>query len=202
MQSLGLYRQVMKTWESVNLNLQEQPDNLVKSKSWQIIGDALRVTGDLDKSQVILEQALAIAEKLNDSEAIANTLLNLANTKRPQGKADIALDIYKQALAASSELPLVLPAALRLNKLSLLVEHNQTDGLSEKFLAIQLILQQLPVSRVSVESRINFARTLIQLATNEQKEFGSPTSTSFGEMADLWAIAVQELHEHGPVQLR
>ena len=192
LESLGLYRQGLKTLEMVNARLQAESNNMVKGKSLQVLGDALRAIGDLEQSQSILEEALAIAERFNDSEAIGSTLFSLANTVRLQGNTTRALNLYEQAKERSAYLPLELHMALYLNQLNLLVEAGTTDDLSAEIAEIQFIFNQLPVSRVSVDSKINLAGSLIQLAQQEAEEFGEPISTNFSEIANLLAIAIQE----------
>jgi CHAT domain-containing protein/predicted negative regulator of RcsB-dependent stress response len=192
LQSLGLYRQALTTLETIKTTLEEQPNNLVKAKSLQILGDALRVTGNLDQSQSILEQALEIAQTLNNPEAIANSLLSLANTRRLQGELKTALDLYEQGLKISSDLPLELQIALHLDRLSLLVQEKTTKNLSLEISQIEANLHQLSVSRFSVESRINLARTLISLVETETADLGNPVSTNFSAIAFFLAIAVQQ----------
>ncbi|HEY9706703.1 MAG TPA: tetratricopeptide repeat protein, partial [Oculatellaceae cyanobacterium] len=67
LQTLGLYRQAQTTLEQLNEKLQAQPDSLVKATGLRSLGVALQVVGDLEKSQEVLEQSLAIAQRLKSS---------------------------------------------------------------------------------------------------------------------------------------
>lgn len=92
---MGLYRQAIKTLTLVKETLQQQPDSPIKAKGLQSLGEALRVVGNSTLSQEVLQQSLAIAEKLQDRSLIATTLLSLGNTARVQQKPEAAIQYYK-----------------------------------------------------------------------------------------------------------
>ena len=81
LQLLGLYSRAIKTLKAVKETLQNQPNSVLKARGLQSLGEALRVAGDLNQSQEVLQQSLAIAEKLPSREALT------AATKKPKPMA-------------------------------------------------------------------------------------------------------------------
>ncbi|MFB8787389.1 MAG: tetratricopeptide repeat protein [Potamolinea sp.] len=95
---LGLYRRALTTLTEVNQTLQTQADSPLKATGLRHLGNNLRLIGDLSESQKVLEQSLAIAQKLPSPPDIAATLLSLGNTAR----SSQATAISPQALSTSS----------------------------------------------------------------------------------------------------
>ncbi len=156
LQDLGYYRRASKILQSVQTKLIDEPDSEQKIATLLSFGDTLRATGNLEQSQVVLEEALEIANKLNsDSNTI---LLSLGNTIRALGNrvsesatiktlglsesrclidnnSKNASDYYLQAAncyqqaAFSSNLATQVKA--RLNLLSLAVQQQEIEIISE-----------------------------------------------------------------------
>jgi tetratricopeptide (TPR) repeat protein len=70
------------------------------------LGNTLRLVGDLDRTRIVLQQSLAIAERLREESRssseesasdISGILMSLGNTVRAQGETDTALKFYRQA---------------------------------------------------------------------------------------------------------
>ncbi|MDF0555202.1 CHAT domain-containing protein [Kamptonema sp. UHCC 0994] len=186
LQVLGLYNQAIKNLKLVKESLQYQPDTLLKARGFQSLGDALRVVGDLNQSQEVLQQSLAIAEKLKSPEALTAAMISLGNTFRVQQKPEVALDFYQRAVKASPT-PLHTIEA-QLNQLSLLLDQKQWS--EAKFLSpkIQLLLNDLPASRTAIYARINLAHSLIKIG---QKDGEERQLTNYQVPAQLLAIAVK-----------
>ncbi|MCA1993587.1 MAG: tetratricopeptide repeat protein, partial [Coleofasciculus sp. S288] len=91
LQAMGLYRQAEQTLTEVNQTLQNQPDSLLKVTGLRHLGNVLRVVGDVSKSQQVLEQSLAVAQRLPSPTAIAEALLALGNTAHAQARTLLAL---------------------------------------------------------------------------------------------------------------
>ncbi len=83
LQDLGYYRRASKMLSSVQTKLTNKPDSKSKIAALLSFGNTLRVTGNLEQSQVVLLEAENIAKKLEvDSSPI---LLSLGNTVRAFG---------------------------------------------------------------------------------------------------------------------
>jgi tetratricopeptide (TPR) repeat protein len=108
--------------------------------------------GELNQAQKVLEQSLAIAQKLPVPESIASTLLSLGNTARLQKQSVAALDFYQRAAAESPSPNLQIQA--QVNQLSLLVDQKEWSKTLALVPQIQSNLTQLPLSRTSVNARL------------------------------------------------
>ena len=166
LQALGLYNQAKKILEGdVKLLLDNQSDSVLKAKGLLSLGNALRVVGDLDKSQATLKESLIVAQEVQSKETEAEVLLSLGNTAQIEQKTKEALNYYQQAARISNKQTTQLQA--KLNQLPLLVEKKQrseADSLSQQ---IQSKLENIPPNRFSVNARINFANSLKKIARNQ-----------------------------------
>ncbi|MCL1467468.1 CHAT domain-containing protein [Argonema galeatum] len=185
LQRMGLYHETIKTLNEINVTLKHEPDSLLKAKGLQSLGNALRVTGELAQSEEILAQSLVIAQKLTAPESIASILLSLGNTARFQGKPQAALDYYQRADRTSSSLNLQIQA--QVNQLSLLVDEKEWSKAIELVPQIQSILTRLPLSRTTINVRINLAKSLIKIG-----KIGKINSLNSSNIGQLLATAVQE----------
>ncbi len=182
---LGLYREALDTLKRVNASFKEQPDTLLKAKELKSLGEAWQAVGELNQAQKVLEQSLAIAQKLPAPESIASTLLSLGNTARLQKQPAAALNFYQRAAAESPSPNLQIQA--RVNQLSLLIDQKQWSQTLTLIPEIQSNLTQLPLSRTAVNVRINLAQSLMKIAKQ-----GNISSSSSSEIAQLLATAVQQ----------
>ncbi|MFB2920444.1 CHAT domain-containing protein [Aerosakkonema funiforme] len=185
LQRLGLYRQAIETLDQINANLKKQPDTPIKVKGMQSLGIALRVVGELDRSQKVLQESLAISQKLSDPELIASSLSGLGNTARLQKKSQPALDYYRNAVQTSSS-P-YLQTRVQVNMLSLLVEEKKWQDAIKLVPQIQSNLSRLPLSQIAINARINLANSLMKMG---RKAEVYPLNKS--EIAELLATAVQQ----------
>ena len=162
LKSLGLYRQAIDTLNDANTHLQTQPDTLLKVRVLQSLGDALRVVGDLDKSEELLQQSLSIALQLSASGEIASIFLGLGNTARSHPeKLETALDYYQQAILTAVSTPIKIQA--QLNRLSLLIAAENLEEAAEFVGQIELNLSQLSLSKSTIYAKINLAKNLLEL---------------------------------------
>ncbi|MBW4562859.1 MAG: CHAT domain-containing protein [Mojavia pulchra JT2-VF2] len=165
LQTLGLYRRATNTLENVKLTLDQQPDSLIKATGLLSLGNTLRVVGDLNKSQQILEVGCQIQAKrlrleelcqletqLNlvntaqtplkiEAEKLAEILLSLGNTAQAQQSTEAALKYYERAASISQNQTTQLQA--QLNKLRVLVNLLTTSVKKEPSSEIQNLLQQI-----------------------------------------------------------
>ncbi|OCQ98950.1 hypothetical protein BCD64_23205 [Nostoc sp. MBR 210] len=165
----GFYRRAIKMLEVVNQQLQSQPDSLEKAVGLRSLGNALLISGSLEKSQEVLEQSLAAAQRLKSNDDMAASLLSLGNNARKQEKNPDAIAYYQQAIKLSTS-PLTKVSA-QLNYLSFLIEDQKLTEAVAILPEIQSQLNQLPPSRKAIYSQINYAQSLIKLGTaNRQKQ--------------------------------
>jgi CHAT domain-containing protein len=184
LQALGLYRRAILLLDGITESLQEQPDSLVQVVALRSLGDALRVTGELTHSIEVLQQSLAVAQRLQNGEAIAATQLSLGNTFYAQSHTEEALAAYQQAILAGS---LVTQTHALLNQFSLLINHQQWIEAQALIPQITARINQLPASRTTVYTQVNFAKNLLTLAQAEP----DLANQSAIESAQLLTIAIQ-----------
>lgn len=167
LQALGLYRKAKLNLEDLNTKWQTLPDTILKAMGLRSLGVALQVVGDLTKSQEVLNQSLAISQKLNSDTETSSTLLSLANTLRALQKPEEALANYQKAAATSTNSLLKLEA--QINQLSLLVE-TQKPELAQKLLPeINSLIAKIPPSRENIYAQVNFANSLIKMGHDRQE---------------------------------
>jgi CHAT domain-containing protein len=168
LQILGFYRSAMKILQEVNATLKTQPDSIQKAISLRSFGEAQQIVGDLKKSNIVLQESLKIAQRLQNPDEISASLLSLGNHARLCDRTTEALNYYKQTFQFTPS-PLIKVQA-HLNQLSLLRGHktDTTSIISE----IQTLLPQLPPSRSSIYAQINFAANLVKMGISSP----SPTN--------------------------
>ncbi len=189
LQALGFYRRALASLNTVNQKLQKQPDSLVKIAGLRNLGNALRVVGDWEQSQQILQQSLVLAQKLNSTPDIGATLFSLGNTARAQQDNKAALNYYKQATTASSG---TIKTQAQLNQLGLLVETNQSIAAQALLPQISTQIASLPLSSKAIYAQIDFAQSLQDLSKRKGQE-----TISLPEIAQLLAKAVQQAQSLG-----
>lgn len=193
MQSLGLYRRAQTTLEQIEVELQNQPNSLIKATGLRSLGNTLRVTGDLEKSRKLLEQSLKVSQELNLPSAIASTHFSLGNTARAiankerqtdestskaEAETKIAVDEYENVIKNSPSSMLRILA--QLSQFSLLVENRELQKALE--LRSQINLNELPASRRSIYAKINLAESLIRY--NKIVQFINAGKTSESDCSD------------------
>jgi CHAT domain-containing protein len=183
-QGLGMFRRAQKRLEQVQQELQTQPDSLVKATGLRSLGIVWQAVGDLQASQTILEESLAVARTLNSAPDISAALLSLGNTTRRLGDERGALAYYQQAGTIATSLLDRLEA--QLNQLKLLI---QLERLTEAQALIPVIednLAQLPPSRDAIYGQVNVAESLMALLERDRQ------SPDEGAIARRLAHALQD----------
>lgn len=166
LQKLGLYRQAIRTLTEVGNTLKTQPDSLLKAKGLQSLGEALRVVGVLKKSQEILQQSFAVAEKLQVPDSIAATLISLGNLAYMEKETDKALNFYQRAAKEADSATTQIQASL--NLLRVLVEQKQSSNASVLANTINSNLAKLTPSQSTIFATINLAESLIKLGNKPE----------------------------------
>jgi CHAT domain-containing protein len=203
LQSLGFYSKARNLLASINEKLQSQPDSLLKVQALHSLGVALQVVGDLQTSEKVLKQSLAISDRvaapaehrLNSSADISNILFSLGNTARDLQQTPVALDYYQQA-AAKTNNPRVQVEA-QLNQLSLYIETLQWKQAQSLLAPIQSQLNNLPPSRTSVYAAVNFARSLVKLGRQNSGE-----SFQYKEAAQILARGIKQAESLGDMRAK
>ena len=225
MQSLGLYRRANKTLlEGLKLDegelessnklaatlkkIQNQPDSLLKSTRLLAIGNALYLVGDLEISELFVQESLAVSKKLSLPQIIGEAQLNLGNinfaiAKRIENLADnseveeeadqkiqAAWEYYQQA-ATSYHLGNTRIQA-QLNQLLLLVQTKKWSEAQTLWPQIQAEINQLSPNKTTITAQINLARNLIKLKDEASKNQALNFSISSAEIAKILAKAAQE----------
>jgi CHAT domain-containing protein len=185
LQTLGLYRQARKLLAQIRHTLEQSPDSRLKIIGLRTLNDLLQQAGELQDSQKMLVQALAIAEKLGLHQEKSITLLSLGNTARVQKQTQKALEYYQQAETVAAEQFPQLRMQAQLNRLSLLIETRQWDRAKSLGSQIREPLAILPPGRSTVNAQVNLAKNLIclqlqhstpicPLSTDEQNQPSHP----------------------------
>ncbi len=160
LQSLGLYRRALATLTQVQDTLQAQPDSVTKLAGLRSLGEILQATGDLEKSNLILQQSLALAQRLQISSEVSHNFLSLGNTARAQEHLEEALSYYRKATEAAPSAADRVRSQLR--QLNLLAQLKRPDEALALLPPIQEQIEQLPLSRTQVNARIYLAQSLLK----------------------------------------
>ncbi len=170
LEALGFYSRATKLLEKIKITLDQQNNPRLKYAVLLTLGDLLRQFGSLEESNLILQEALAIANSSNSQRSISQTqkssiLISLGNTAKALGNIPAAVDFYQQAeTTASLQGAELLKTQAQLNRLSLLIEGanwQQADNLA-KNTPVPLI--NLAISRPAVYAQVNLAKNLVCLA--------------------------------------
>jgi CHAT domain-containing protein len=179
----------------VEQTLQKQPDSALKVAGLRNLGNTLRLVGDLDRTRIVLQQTLAIAEQLRqesrsseDESAldISGILISLGNTARAQGETDAALTFYRQA-AEIAPLPTTEIQA-QVIQLNLLIQAERWAEAQTLSIQIQPQLAELPASRLAVYTQIDVAQSLMKIGGKGTRGEFKPILAS----ARLLANALQQ----------
>jgi CHAT domain-containing protein len=182
LQALGLYRRSQITLERVQTQLQTQPDSLLKAAGLRSLGVTLQVVGNLEESQQVLPQSLAITQRFDSASDQSATLFSLGNTARALQEFEDAIAYYQQA--ASIAISPLSQVEAQLNQLSLLIETRNWTDAQALVPQIQAEFPSLPLSRTAVYAQVNLAESLIKMGIVSQ----SPPNFT-GAKAQLRAIA-------------
>lgn len=180
--SINILQNILEQLEA-KLRKQSDPltsDPLIKATVLRSLGNALRVTGNFEKSRELLKESLKVLEEslknsptLNSQSAIASTHFSLGNTARAiankerqtdeqtskaEQETKIAFDEYEKVIKNSPSSMLRILA--QLSQFSLLIENRELQKALE--LRSQINLNELPASRRAIYARINLAESLIR----------------------------------------
>jgi CHAT domain-containing protein len=163
LQMLGLYRRAIAQLEQLLASLSDADPSL-KAAAHRSLGDALRATGNLDRSETELRLSLELAQQTQQPNAIAATQLSLANTLAAQNNLEAALPLYQQATSGT----IATQLRAQLNQIRLLIDANRNPEAQRLIPDLLTQIEQLPPSRTSIYARINLARSLMSLEPADQ----------------------------------
>ena len=191
LQNLGLYRQARTRLEAINKQLQSQPNSLFKAKALQSLGVTLQRVGAFSESLEVLGQSLSITQQLGGAD-IGAVLLGLGHTWQGLSENSKALETYKQAAAEATSAISQIEAYL--SQLSLLIDANQIATAEPLLPEIRVLLPDLPASRSAIYARVNFAQSLLKLASQD-------ISTSHAsEIIQILSMAIHQAQELSDVR--
>ncbi|MEH1902373.1 MAG: CHAT domain-containing protein [Nostoc sp.] len=182
LQTLGEYRRAQRQLEQINQDLAVLPDNLLKARGLRSLGVTLQVVGDLERSQQVLSQSLAIAKLVNSTADIGETFLRLGNTARAREDFKAALEFYQQASSSGGERT-QLEALL--NQLSLLIKTEQNPDALVLLPQIQERLANLPPSRWGIYAQVNLAASWMKLSSSKTKDIAQLLATAVKQASEL-----------------
>ncbi|MBW4444836.1 MAG: CHAT domain-containing protein [Plectolyngbya sp. WJT66-NPBG17] len=195
LQSKGFYRRATDLLTQVEQSLQKQPDSRLKVTGFRNLGKMLRLVGNLAQSRIVLEQSLAIAQKLQDkppASDISGILFSLGNTVRAQGETDTALDFYQKAVVIAPSL--TAKTQVQLAQLNLLVESDRQTEAQRLLPQLQSQLAQFPPGRLTAYARIDLARSAMKISRRGTEALSANLlKTSAQELA----TAVQQVRSIG-----
>lgn len=210
LQQLGLNRQAIDLLSSLETQLRQQPDSLLKATTLRTLGDTLRVAGKFKEAEQFMQQSLEIAQRLKSPDAAAVAQLSLGNIAQSQGdlsfnqgdrkaaRTDLKAAFASYQAVATDSVPVLLRAQARLNALNLLIDLPKNlvlgfDQWSEaKAIYDQLLasIDQLPKGRSGVEIRVGMGRSAVRWQRSHPIDAPDATAS-----AKILAAAIQEARE-------
>ncbi|MEO0839569.1 MAG: CHAT domain-containing protein, partial [Cyanobacteria bacterium J06643_5] len=161
LQSMGYYRRSKKQLEAINKNLKKMPDSEVKVSGLRSLGATLQSMGISQESQEILIQSYKTAKKIKAGNQISSILQTLGKTAVDLEDPDDALIFFEEAEKAAKNPQDKLQS--RLKRFKLFADYGVNNRAAN--LAPQLFqeLKELPPSRTSLYSRVNFVAAFAKL---------------------------------------
>ncbi|MEL7242379.1 MAG: CHAT domain-containing protein [Cyanobacteria bacterium J06573_2] len=189
LRAMGLYPRAKSSLEQVNKSLQEEPPSLLKAASLLNFGDTLRLMGDLQTSEKVLQQSLAIAEKLDSQNGVASASLSLGNNARDREIPQEAFKYYQRAIISSTSG--IDKIRAQLNQLRLLIDMQKWSEAEDLAAQIKPQIQTLPISRTAIYTKVNFVQSLTRIRDNKQ-DTRQQNNWENNYSAKLLGLAVRE----------
>ena len=188
LQGLGQYPKGLNLLRQISGIIPNCNNFTTKAVYWQILGNFLRFSGELEASKMTLEKALGVAETLNSPQLIAEAKLSLANTesaiisknntlKIKEGDSERVRKTKRQHYIEQLNKPLLLyqevieisPFTLtqvqaKLNQLSLFVDSEQWSKAEPIWENIYQSLQELSINSQVLNFHLNLAENLVKFS--------------------------------------
>jgi len=219
LQSLGFYRRAFQSLSLINQNLAKQPDSITKLVAERSLANTLQLVGDLEESEKILKDSLAIAQHLSLNNEISNDLFALGNLNSLMGIRANSFDdpagaqeqfvkayqYYEQSLLISNTLSSNL--SIYTNQIGILINllelqsknpDLEQDSQIKPLVEIKSILekiiplfQQSSPSRSNIYSEINLVKNLTRL------QIISKNSITIEQIRNVLLLSLQQAQELG-----
>jgi CHAT domain-containing protein len=202
LQALGFYQRAKTLLEQLRTALAQQPDSSLQANVLLSLGNVLRIVGELDTSETLLKQSLAIAERLGSRPDQQAARLHLGNIELARQQPEAALRWFEQAAAEAS--PVQLTAQLR--QLNVLLQLDRPSEAVALLSQLQARLAALPPSQRRIYGQIELAASILGIQTasfrgqdsRQEKVSGFAADPQAGrEAARLLATAVQQAQQTG-----
>lgn len=203
--ALGMFPRAIDILKAAQTALEKQPDSIAKAVTLRSLGDVQKATGNLEAAEKSLQDSLAIAQRLQDADAIAAANLSLGNVTLIQARVrrsqddeegtrqalNAALGFY-QAVDSSTAL---VTAKAALNQLQLLTSApadlltgvDRWAEVARLYPQVRSRLANLPPSQSTVLLQINLGQRLLRW--QQRNPSSAPAWT---EIAQPFATAVQQ----------
>ncbi|WP_392533746.1 CHAT domain-containing protein [Nostoc sp. C117] len=181
LQNLGFYRRSKQELETLTEKLAAMPDSEVKVSGLRSLGLALHAIGD-GKSQEVLEQSLAIANKITAKTQLSSILSSLGKNASDSQDPEAALNYFEDAEKTATNPNEQLQASLA--RFKLLVDYHKLEYAIPLAPILKQQLVELPPSHNSLYAAINFAATLNKLPKPDQV-------LPIKDLAQLMAVTVK-----------
>jgi CHAT domain-containing protein/predicted negative regulator of RcsB-dependent stress response len=163
LQTLGLYRRAQTVLELLEQELGDLTDSTLKISLLHSLGATEQLMGNLQKSQVVLQEALAIAQELQSTPDIGETNFRLGNSYLAMADTATALKFYQQAL--NTVVNPYTKLEVQLNQFNIFVGAKQTNEALLILPQIQKHLYNLPSSRATIYAQVNLAESMMKLSS-------------------------------------
>ncbi|MGD1873103.1 MAG: CHAT domain-containing protein [Mastigocoleus sp.] len=227
LQALGRYYQASKILEDLLSELEKQEAYNIKATVLRSSGEVHLHLGEIEVSLEFLEDSYKIAEKIKSTPQMAATLLSRGNAKRIKGSRlklqlnnttnfektsplryvsqpispeveklyQQAIQDYQKAIAISTSPNIQIKA--QLNLLNILIELEEFSKARNLYSQLQLKINNLPISRTSINARINFAQSLSSF-----QQINPENAPQWGDIGKILATAIKQAETLGNKRLQ
>ncbi|MEO1131816.1 MAG: CHAT domain-containing protein, partial [Cyanobacteria bacterium J06639_1] len=126
-----------------------------------VLGNVLRLSGDLDEAKRVLTLSLALAESAASTTDRSRILTSLGNVERASRNPEAAREYYQQAIAIAPTPSVRIQA--QLDRLDLALTAATDPDLDTLWRDIRSQLDELPRSRAAADARIHWLSAMTQL---------------------------------------
>jgi len=223
MRHLGFYRRALEQLQTAPALLEAEPDSIAKSTRLRMLGDAMRLSGQMDAARKQLTQSLEMAETLKAPKAMSAAYLSLANVDRAEGSSQVGekqTQLFEQAKTQYTKAEEFAPTLgdrlqIQTNQLSLLIAEGQWPEARQLWQTLRPAVSQLPSNRSGIYTKIHIAQNileaapqnlkipftelvpLLQTATTQAQQLGDERAEShaFGTLGHLYEISPRRTDE-------
>lgn len=191
LRQLKLYQRSQKILEQLQTKLDRESDPRLRVMGLLSLGKVLQVAGDLEQSEGVLQESLALAQELKLPQQANSILFSLGNTERSLKNYEEAIAYYEQAIARSPD-PLMQVEA-QLNQFDLLSQLEKLPTAEELIPQIQFDLSRLSPSRHSIYAKADLAKNIIDLNQSNRFEQYLPYSKKLLNKTIIEARKINDL---------